>query len=301
MILGTKFEHNSYTGAETQPSLKFLYQPDKERTYWASVARAVRTPSRTERDGIFNILALPPSFSGGVPNCNPNRRPLNCPGSLLNRTSPSPNFGSEHLTAWELGYRFHPSRKWSADLSTFYFHYDQLRHPVTTVAAGTLNPILANLSFTNQGFGYSHGAELSLYWQASEDLILQPGLSHINVDWRNPDGSPSRQDSPSYIFNLAIQKKYSRNRRLDLHFRCVSGFTARGLVGDVPSSPVEIPGYEQIDARFSWKLTNGWKISLEGRNLLKKQQQENYSIVQSYGYDTSLTERSFALRVSRHF
>jgi len=47
---GTKVEHNDYTGYEIQPSVRSLYTPHKSHKFWGAVARAVRTPSRIERD-----------------------------------------------------------------------------------------------------------------------------------------------------------------------------------------------------------------------------------------------------------
>jgi len=42
LILGSKFEHNSFTGFEYQPNLRLLYFPKKEHTIWAAISRAVR-------------------------------------------------------------------------------------------------------------------------------------------------------------------------------------------------------------------------------------------------------------------
>ena len=49
--VGTKVERNSFSGFEVQPSGRLAWTPDAEHTVWASVTRAVRTPSRIE-DGI---------------------------------------------------------------------------------------------------------------------------------------------------------------------------------------------------------------------------------------------------------
>ena len=46
LILGTKYERNDYTGDEWQPSVRALWTPEGHTTWWASVSRAVRTPSR---------------------------------------------------------------------------------------------------------------------------------------------------------------------------------------------------------------------------------------------------------------
>ncbi len=48
--LGSKFEHNDFTGFEYQPSGRLQWLIDADDMAWASVSRAVRTPSEIERD-----------------------------------------------------------------------------------------------------------------------------------------------------------------------------------------------------------------------------------------------------------
>ena len=51
VTVGTKLEHNSYTGLEkAQPTIRTLWTPGKKQVVWTSIAQAVRTPSRFERD-----------------------------------------------------------------------------------------------------------------------------------------------------------------------------------------------------------------------------------------------------------
>ena len=51
LTLGTKYEHNDYTGSEWQPNAKLLWKPKENHSLWASAARAVRTPSIVEQYG----------------------------------------------------------------------------------------------------------------------------------------------------------------------------------------------------------------------------------------------------------
>ena len=46
--LGTKIEHNDFTGFEVQPSARLVFNPTANQTVWAAVSRAVRTPSEVE-------------------------------------------------------------------------------------------------------------------------------------------------------------------------------------------------------------------------------------------------------------
>src|SRR5690606_12152769 len=50
LTLGSKFEHNDFSGFEYQPSARILYLPSERQSVWAAVSRAVRTPSRSDFD-----------------------------------------------------------------------------------------------------------------------------------------------------------------------------------------------------------------------------------------------------------
>src|SRR6266567_3965904 len=81
VTVGTKIEHNDYTGFEIQPSGRVSWRPGSSGTLWMAVSRALRTPSRIDRE-LF-APAKPPYFLAG-----------------------SPDFHSEEELAYELGYRY---------------------------------------------------------------------------------------------------------------------------------------------------------------------------------------------------
>jgi iron complex outermembrane recepter protein len=66
LTLGVKAEHNDYTGLEWLPSARAAWTPDADRLVWGAVSRAVRAPSRIDRE--FFIPARPPFFLAGGPN-----------------------------------------------------------------------------------------------------------------------------------------------------------------------------------------------------------------------------------------
>src|SRR5262249_37151089 len=47
-IVGSKFEHNDFTGFEVQPSTRLLWTPSERQTVWAAISRAVRPPTRAQ-------------------------------------------------------------------------------------------------------------------------------------------------------------------------------------------------------------------------------------------------------------
>src|SRR3989449_10410976 len=66
VTVGTKIEHNDYTGFEIQPSGRVSWRPGSSGTLWAAVSRALRTPSRVDRE-LF-APAKPPYFLAGGPD-----------------------------------------------------------------------------------------------------------------------------------------------------------------------------------------------------------------------------------------
>ena len=65
LVLGAKLEHDDFSGFEHQPQVRLLWAASQSSSLWASVARAVRTPSRLEHD--FRGNAVVPRDDGGPP------------------------------------------------------------------------------------------------------------------------------------------------------------------------------------------------------------------------------------------
>jgi len=89
------------TGSELQPCIRLRWQPYEHHTLWATVSRAVRTPSRDKDSAVvtLKVIPLPPPF----------------PGLPFNATGNNP-LQAEELIAYEAGYRYYSSSNFSADL-----------------------------------------------------------------------------------------------------------------------------------------------------------------------------------------
>jgi iron complex outermembrane receptor protein len=98
LIAGVKVERSSFSGWQVLPNLRVAWQPGPRSLWWAAVSRAVRTPSRIDRQ----LEALP-------------------------FLQPAPEFTSEKLVAAEIGYRGQPSATTSFSINGFVNFYDDLR------------------------------------------------------------------------------------------------------------------------------------------------------------------------------
>src|SRR6185503_2044517 len=106
LTLGSKLEHNDYTNFEIQPTGRLLWTPTQRQSVWASVSRAVRTPTMLEDN--IRITSLQSIAGAG-----------NYPQSVGNV-----DFKSEEVLAYELGYRSQVTDDLSTDLAVFYNDYD---------------------------------------------------------------------------------------------------------------------------------------------------------------------------------
>src|SRR4051812_6669490 len=104
LTLGTKLEHNDYTGWEVQPNARLSWSITKKQTAWFAASRAISTPSRAEDDIRINRLAIPPGIVGPVPG-------------LVSQFG-SRDMDSKELIAFELGYRIQPHERVTFDLAT---------------------------------------------------------------------------------------------------------------------------------------------------------------------------------------
>jgi len=64
LTIGSKFEHNDYTGFEIQPSTRLLWTPGEHHRLWAAISQATRIPSRMEANAIVYLSGID---TGGSP------------------------------------------------------------------------------------------------------------------------------------------------------------------------------------------------------------------------------------------
>jgi iron complex outermembrane recepter protein len=241
LTIGSKFEHNEFTGFEVQPSARILWTPGYSQTIWASIARAVRTPSRAESDIVLN--PAPPV-------------PLP-PGSIT--IFGNPDMSSEELLAYEIGYRIQPITQLKVDLTAFYNDYDDLRTLEPTVP-GPVSPSIVR----NKMFGESYGAEISVTAQVTNRWRLQGSYSYLDVQLHRKAGSQdaltetaTEGSSPHHQFFIRSLVDLGWNIQFDSTLRYVDVLPA-----------ANIPSYLTIDARLAWLPRKNLEIAIVGQNLL---------------------------------
>ncbi|MEA3210068.1 MAG: iron complex outerrane recepter protein [Chthoniobacter sp.] len=272
LTVGSKVEHNDFTGYEVQPSARLLWTPQEQHTVWAAVSRAIREPSRAEDDVRINQQVLPPDALG--------------PGSPLGVVSLFGNdrFESEKLLAYELGYRFQPVKQVSLDFSTFYNVYDNLLsfdpQPSQVFSETSPSPphLVIPVFVGNNLKGETYGCELAAKWQVTNWCRAQASYSFLEVQLHRKSGSTDTTNeakesaSPTNQFSVRCSMDLPANVQFDCGLRYVDNLPA-----------LQIPSYLVADVRLAWKPTTNWELSVVGQNLLDDRHPEfrsNLSSVQ---------------------
>lgn len=262
LILGTKVEHNDYTGFEIQPNARLIWTPHEKHTVWASVSRAIRTPSRFENDVILDLETLPP----GHP-LNPFISPVYV--TVLG----SDEVEAEELYSYELGYRTYITDAFSVDATAFYNVYDNLRNgdhlSLTPVPDNSIPYLLSQLLANNHMFAETYGFELSTRAQIRSWWNTQLAFTALDIQMHVDPGhfqaglNAEESGSPSYQFSMLNSFNLPNNIELDLWLRYVT---------ELPEYQVD--GVLALDVRLGWQPTKNLNISLGAQNLFDGQNQE---------------------------
>ena len=232
LTLGVKLEHNSYTGLEYQPNVRLAWKSSQSQLLWSSFSRAVRTPSRLDRD--FQVfVSLGPPYNG----------------MLLG----GPSFVSERVTAYELGYRSQPWTRTTVSVSAFYNEYDRLR---------SVEPVAGGFVLGNGVAGRTHGLEawsstqVDDRWRVNAGLALLSESLHFQPGSADPGLPTAGANDPRYRFTLQSAWTLPRGWSVQLNGRAV---------GALPNPAV--PSYTALDAHIAYAFGQDAEVSLTGFNL----------------------------------
>jgi iron complex outermembrane recepter protein len=244
LTLGSKVEHNDYTGFEFEPNVRLQWTWTPNQTLWSAISRAARTPSRIDRD-----LAEP------------------APPRILLFTG-SRKYGSEYVTAYELGYRGEISSRMTASLSTFYNEYRNVRS--ISITPGTIFPLF----FANNLAGHTDGLELNARCQLADFWSLQVGYDflqeslHVRPGQFDLGNAQNETADPRHQAALRSSMTLAAHLELDASLRWVDTLHP-------PNGPgvAEVPSYFELDSRIGWVM-QGLELALVGQNLLHRRHAE---------------------------
>lgn len=274
-IVGSKFEWNSYTGFEIQPSARAVLTPFETHTLWASVSRAVRTPSRADTDLLLNVTADASQCPVQLP-FPPFVMMLPC--TTVQRLDTTRSFGSEALWAYEMGWRWNPLRSFSVDVAGYYNDYQNLRTLELTASPvdATGFPVIYApiVKFGNKLDGQTYGVEVTTSWSPVErwKLIGNYSLFRANMDPDTDSVDPNsagdvEKGSPTHQASLRSLVDLPYGLELDTGVYWVDNI--RSGISRTP-----ISSYWTLNARLGWHVTENLELAVVGQNAQEAQHDE---------------------------
>lgn len=263
LTLGTRLDHNDFTGLEVQPNARLIWTPNSSNSAWMSVSRAVRIPSRGEND----VTAVVRQLQGlpGLPIFS---------GSILTAIQGSSNFNSEKLIAYEVGYRHQISPQASVDITGFYNDYTQLRDSnFGTFATNSDFPgqFVLPVVLGNSASAHTFGVEASADWKPSNQWRLQASYSYLDMHIHaneflkqlDPTTGGAASVTPQHRVSFRSNYDFTEKLQLNLWLRYVSNIAF-----------YDIPDYVTMDANLTFKPTKNVELFLVGQNLLSENHRE---------------------------
>ena len=255
LTLGSKFEHNIFTGWETEPSARLLWTPTSHQTLWAAVTRAVRTPSRIDEDLQLTALVqtTPPVFACICDN-----------GQVA----------SETLLGYEAGYRKLVTSSFYVDVAAFHNKYNDLvsygDESISIVASPPPPYTLISLRAVNGIMGSTNGGEISPDWKVNHWMDIKATYSYVSLNFlakpthtktsqvsSYEGSSPHNEATAQLLFHLP------KGLEFDPTYRYVGALTALG-----------VKAYHTADARLGWHFAREFELSVTGQNLFQPRHAE---------------------------
>ncbi len=251
LIVGSRLEHNGYTGFEFEPSGQFVWSIAKGQALWVSAARAIRQPARADTAIRIDVATVPVNATDfGVVEifANPNRK-------------------AEELIAYQFGYRAEMSKELSFDFASFWnrFHHLQTDEPAPSFFTSSPPPphfVFPEIS-DDQAHARTYGAEIFANWNVRGRWRISPGYAFLQMQV-SPDASSQDMsvagiagDAPKHSFQIRSQVSLPHRMDWDVAFYCVGALPDQG-----------VPRYGRVDTRLGWRAGESVELSVVGQNLL---------------------------------
>ncbi len=270
LILGEKFEHNSLTGWEQQPSIRLAWRPDNSHFLWASFSKGVRTPSLLEYD--YNIqtngFKVEAIFKTGHELIDNTRIKTFLRGNN--------QLQSEKVASTELGYRI-SHNTWNADLSVFYSEAKNTLS-ITPIANPLLVPTVIALLQSADILGFSqyiqnqtvdfnlnsdgkqktYGGDFILNWQLNPSSNMTFGISYAKQEEYLAQNKLLDFNGETKQVFFALNKKINEEHNIMFQSRWEDG------------SIYKTDNFIAVDINWNWQYNSQLTFSLTGNNLLEK-------------------------------
>ncbi|MBI4664104.1 MAG: TonB-dependent receptor [Verrucomicrobia bacterium] len=247
LTLGSKIEHNDFTGWEVQPNARLAWMLTDRQTVWAAVSRAVQVPARSAND-IRVLLPVEPLPGGPFP--------------LFLTGSGDAAVRSHTMLAYEAGYRIQPKDHLSLDLAAFYNDYDDFnigRAGTPFFEPAPTPHLVLPFTTTSGGKGRGYGVEAATQWRLTDWWRLSGSYSFLKIELRDfPSGLEGEGKDPRHQATLRSAMDLPANLELDFWGR---------YVGELPIFGID--PYFDLDVRLAWQPHKNLELAIVGQNLIE--------------------------------
>ncbi len=281
LLTGVRLDHYNYADLEVQPTFRLLYSINKYHDIWMAASRALRSPSRYNRDTIWivdikkrNRLAQMPSVVTYIG---------------------SDEFESEELWAYEIGYRWMPTNYFTLDLTGFANFYKDLFTGTSSKPFPHYGYIVIPVFPKNYGEGEVFGFEFTVNLKPYKWWRLECSYSYLDSHFWIKEGHREHSrlattflDSPNHQVTFRSNMNIFQNLELDVWLKYLSNL-----------QQLDIPSYVGLDVRIGWRIAPGLELSVTGKDLLDPYHPE-FKDSFLYLIDTEVP-RSFYGKITWHF
>jgi iron complex outermembrane receptor protein len=235
LTLGVKAENGAFTDTQWMPSARLRWKVSDQASLWGAVSRAVRNPSRLDRELVF-------------------------PGIL--RAS---DFQPEELVAYELGYRGQPTVRMALSATLFYHDYDGVRsNEITPVS---VFPVFIGNGLAGRTYGLEAWSDFDVThrWRLSTGVSLLESDFHAKADSRDISGLAAAGADPK--IRLSVRSYNQLTDRLTLNV----AVRHAGEIENPPTVLQDMAAYTQADARLALQVSDRVELSVDGFDLLSSQ------------------------------
>ena len=250
---GVRIDSDNWSSAQAQPDLRLAWTPNAETTWWTSLARAARLPSRAELDIPVNAAE-----TAAIPPYEPAVKTIRFP-------PPQGSLKPEIVTSLEAGWRQRFSAQLSVDVAAFISDYAdlvsfELQQPQPVSPTLVIVPITSN----NAARARTHGLEVAADWQPSANWRIQANYSQLHLS------SPRLMDVAAGIAQDMLEGRVPRHRaslrsswtladgsHLDLWLKSTSQLR----------NP-QVAAYTTLDLRYAFKVGDKVELAIIGQNLI---------------------------------
>ena len=253
LTLGTKIEHNYYTGFNVMPSARVVWTPSPNQALWAAVSDAVRSPADLDTSIRASVSSFTePDGTQAVVSVVGNAR-----------------LDDEALIAYEFGYRRIISNRISFDFAAYYndYNHQETVEPGTPFSVDTPPPthLIVPLVFENRMHGETHGLEIAANWKVKNRWTLSPGYAFETIHMHL---SPSSSDTTSVPEAQGGSPDHSAQIRSHLALPRAFSWDSSAYFVDRLTDP-RVPSYTRIDSGLSWQFAEKARLSMIGQNLAR--------------------------------